>query len=114
MVKIEAGDYVLRGDNFNLWVEKMMSVRDDETMKYKLVPVRVTGYCSTYTQLLKSFLSKNIKEAECDKIKKYITKLQMIESDLTKLADQLGEDLDEKFKELNAAKDELKIKIDKK
>lgn len=95
-MKIELGDYIINGDKFSLWVEKLKETTNKDGEKVK-VPKRITGYYNKYPDLLESFVKLNLMDDEATTIKEFLQHIVTTEKELKDLARVLGEAYKEKL-----------------
>lgn len=85
-MNIECGEYTLKSDPMNFWIEKKVTSKKSGN-EYGNV---VTGYCPTIAHLLKNFTERRFRGSDATNMKDLLHDLQAVEADLQALAEILG------------------------
>lgn len=86
-MRIECGDYTLKSDQMNFWIEKKKTSKKSGDEYGDIV----TGYCPTIPHLLNSFAERKFRGSDATNMKELMQELKDAESDLKALAASLGE-----------------------
>lgn len=89
-MNIECGEYILKSDPLNFWIEKKVKSQKSGDEYGKVV----TGYCPTIAHLLKSFTERKFRGSNATNMKDLLHDLHAVESDLKDLAASLGKEFD--------------------
>lgn len=80
MTEITVGKYRVRSDNYNLWIdEEITNKKGNTTTK------RVAGYCSNYTQLLKSFMDNGFRNSDARNVKELLRDINTVRAELLEI-----------------------------
>lgn len=89
-MNIECGEYTLKSDSMNMWIEKNYISEKTGKEASKVV----TGYCQDIEHLLKNFCERRFRGSEATSMKELLRDLHVIEDDLNALAASLGKKLE--------------------
>lgn len=78
-MEIEVGKYIMKSDNYCLWIEEKIENKKN-TAKNKYRYVRVAGYCTSFASLMRSFTEKQVLGSDAESISELLTDLERIEA----------------------------------
>ena len=95
-MEIESGNYVLKSDNYNLWIEKKGITKKKDGTEAE-TSRKVAGFSSTFEALLLDFAKVRIKSSESTNMKELLKEASEIEKELLDMARDFGKGLDAKY-----------------
>lgn len=96
-MNIETEKYILKGDGLCMWIEQKY-IGKDRKGNEKISTRRVTGYLTSFDQLLKSFVNRKTRGLDSQGMTSLLEDVSKIEEDLNELADGIGKALERQKK----------------
>ena len=87
-MNIECGNYILKSDNMNLWVEEMYTTKKGEDASRV-----VTGYHQDFEHLAESFMMRRIRGSDAESMKQLLADMKSAESDMRHIIKKLAKEV---------------------
>ena len=83
-MNLDCGKYIIKSDPMNLWIEEKYAVKTGKNAGQESTKV-ITGYHSTFSGLLESFMLRKIRGSEAETVQQLLEDMRKVENDLKEL-----------------------------